>query len=249
MSDQNGIRSDTMNDIRPDAMSQDMAHAKTGTPTIPRGTLISGIIVLLLFIVWTALVAAKSSVITAFDTTIGGLLHHGDPTLIHVASVTTQLGDPKVIVIASTALIVVLALCRKFAYAIFAAAVTFIANGSNWAIKHAIHRPRPIRRLAPAHGYSFPSGHSCATLALAGILIVLVLCLIRNQIAKTILVILLALFPLTIGCTRILLNVHFPSDVLGGWIEALAFVLLCYSAFDYFYLQRPKKVPLHKKSR
>lgn len=231
-------------------MSQDASDtSKTGISrnrTIPRRTLISGIIVLLLFMIWTVLVATKSPVITAFDAGLGELLHHSDTALIRTARITTQLGDPKVIVIASTAPIVILTLCRKFAYAIFAAAVTLLANGSNWVVKHAIHRPRPIHRLTAAHGYSFPSGHSCATLALAGILIVLVLCLIHNQIAKTVLVILLVLFPLAIGCTRILLNVHFPSDVFGGWIEALAFVLLCYSAFDYFYLQRPAKIPPHQ---
>jgi undecaprenyl-diphosphatase len=238
------------NNIQPNAMSQDTSDTSktgiSGNRVVPRGTLISGIIVLLLFMVWTVLVATKSPVITAFDTGLGSLLHHNDPTRIQIARTITQLGDPKSITIASAILIVILALCRKFTYAIFAAAVTLFANGSNWVIKHAIHRPRPTHRLTAAHGYSFPSGHSCATLALAGILIVLVLCLIRNQIAKTVLVILLALFPLTIGCTRILLNVHFPSDVFGGWIEALSFILLCSSAFDYFYLQRPTKVPPHQ---
>lgn len=207
-------------------------------PHVPLATLVPGIVVFLLFLAWTALVIARSPVITAFDTGVGGPLHHGDPALIRAARIVTQLGEPRAIAILSIVLIAVLALCRKFAYALFAAAVTLLANGCNWVFKHAVRRPRPVHRLAPAHGYSFPSGHSCATLALAGILIVLVVCLVRNRIAKTVLVLLLALCPLAIGCTRILLNVHFPSDVLGGWTEALAVVLLCSTALDFLYLQR-----------
>lgn len=73
--------------------------------------------------------------------------------------------------------------------------------------------------------------------ALFGILIVLTILLVKSKAWKTILIIIWVLFPLLIGYTRIFLHVHYPSDVVGGWLEGITFVLIGYSFLYHFYIE------------
>jgi len=135
-------------------------------------------------------------------------------------------------------LVIVLALFKKFAYAFFTAGTMIAANGYNWIIKHAIARHRPFtHHLVAAHGYSFPSGHSVGSATLFGILIVLTILLVKNKAAKTVLCIVWACFPILIGYTRIFSHVHYPSDVVGGFLEGIAFLLIGYSFLYHYYLE------------
>ena len=112
------------------------------------------------------------------------------------------------------------------------------ANGFNWILKHVVQRARPsVHHLVYADGYSFPSGHSVGSAALFGILIVLTILLVKSKAWKTILIIIWVLFPLLIGYTRIFLHVHYPSDVVGGWLEGITFVLIGYSFLYHFYIE------------
>ena len=120
------------------------------------------------------------------------------------------------------------------------------ANGYNWIIKHAVQRHRPtVHHLVYADGYSFPSGHSVGSAALFGVLIILTILLVKSKFWKTLLIIIWALFPILIGYTRIFVHVHYPSDVFGGWIEGITFVLLGYSFLYHFYIE-PKMME-HKR--
>lgn len=73
--------------------------------------------------------------------------------------------------------------------------------------------------------------------ALFGVLIILTILLVKNKFWKTLLIIIWTLFPLLIGYTRIFVHVHYPSDVFGGWIEGITFVLLGYSFLYHFYIE------------
>lgn len=202
-------------------------------------TLIPGIIILFLFMIWAVLVASKAGFINIFDNFYINLLCNKNPANIHFAKTFTVLGNTSTILIETIILFVVLLIFRKFAYAIFTAGTMICANGCNWILKHIIQRSRPsVRHLIYADGYSFPSGHSVGSAALAGVLIVLTTLIIKKKLPKLVLCFIWFLFPLIIGYTRIFLHVHYPSDVFGGWMEGIAFVLLCKAAFDYFYLNK-----------
>ena len=203
-----------------------------------RDTIIPATIFLILYAAWAILVASENQFIHEFDRTVINIICNNNPILIKFATVFTNLGNTNVIMVETILLIIVLALFKKFAYAFFTAGTMIAANGYNWIIKHAIARHRPFtHHLVAAHGYSFPSGHSVGSATLFGILIVLTILLIKNKAAKTVLCIVWACFPILIGYTRIFSHVHYPSDVVGGFLEGIAFLLIGYSFLYHYYLE------------
>jgi YegS/Rv2252/BmrU family lipid kinase len=81
----------------------------------------------------------------------------------------------------------------------------------------------PLGRLT---SQAFPSGHSASTAALAGVLIVLAMMLIRRASLRRTVCVGAVLLALVVGADRVLLGRHFPTDVLGGWLLGATFVLL-----------------------
>jgi undecaprenyl-diphosphatase len=79
-----------------------------------------------------------------------------------------------------------------------------------------IARPRPADRLAPAAGWSFPSGHTTASATFA-----LILALICRRLWISVAA---TAWAVTVGVSRVALVVHWPSDVLGGWLLVLTLV-------------------------
>ena len=204
----------------------------------PKDTLIPGAIFTFIFSVWIILVTIQSNFIQTFDKTIINLVCNRNPANISFAKTFTVLGNTKTIVFETIVLVVLLLIFRQNIYALFTAATIAAANGFNWILKHVVQRPRPtVHHLVYADGYSFPSGHSVGSASLFGVFIILTLLLIRSGALKAILVIIWALFPLTIGYTRIFLHVHYPSDVVGGWLEGITFVLIAYSILYHYYIE------------
>ena len=203
-----------------------------------RDTIIPATMFLILYAAWAILVASENQFIHEFDRTVINIICNNNPILIKFATVFTNLGNTNVIMVETILLVIVLALFKKFAYAFFTAGTMIAANGYNWIIKHAIARHRPFtHHLVAAHGYSFPSGHSVGSATLFGILIVLTILLVKDKAAKTVLCIVWACFPILIGYTRIFSHVHYPSDVVGGFLEGIAFLLIGYSFLYHYYLE------------
>ncbi|MFH9353356.1 phosphatase PAP2 family protein [Kitasatospora sp. NPDC017646] len=87
-------------------------------------------------------------------------------------------------------------------------------------------RPRPPRPqwAADASGFSFPSGHSFTSAACAGLL-ALAVTRARPTAARTAAA-LAVVFAAAVGLSRIYLGVHWPLDVLGGWLLAAGWLAL-----------------------
>jgi undecaprenyl-diphosphatase len=89
-----------------------------------------------------------------------------------------------------------------------------------FAIKVLIGRDRPdlAGRLVGATGFSFPSGHTAGSLVSFGLLAWLVCMTTRHRTVRATAWLTAALLTVAVGLFRVYLGVHYPSDVIGGWI-------------------------------
>lgn len=97
----------------------------------------------------------------------------------------------------------------------------------NQVLKKILQRPRPTEfRIIEETGYSFPSGHSMVSMAFYGYLIYLIYKYIKNKYVKCISIVLLSILICSIGISRIYLGVHYTSDVLGGFLISVSYLII-----------------------
>lgn len=109
---------------------------------------------------------------------------------------------------------------RSLLYLIVTPLGSFLLNR---VFKLYFHRERPHlwEVFSPDLSYAFPSGHAMSSTSFVMVLIVLA----WNTRWRWVVLIGGSLFVLTIGWTRIYLGMHYPSDVLAGWLLAIAWSL------------------------
>ena len=122
-------------------------------------------------------------------------------------------------------LVVGLLLVGQVRMAIVVATALILAAVSTELVKLLIARPRPPGEpLVVAPGYSFPSGHTLNSTVTYGLVALVAwrsrLPLPVRRVLVGALVVLIGL----VGLSRIALGVHYPSDVLAGWLAGIAIV-------------------------
>ena len=98
---------------------------------------------------------------------------------------------------------------------------------AGFLLKEVVGRARPeyfITDSAPST-MSFPSGHSLFAMVFGGLLIILVGELVESTPVRRGLQFGLALLILAVGASRVYLGVHWPSDVLGGYLFGIMALL------------------------
>ena len=79
-------------------------------------------------------------------------------------------------------------------------------------------RPEPYFDLPLPESYSFPSGHALGSLCLYGVPAFIIIRSLRDPVKKLLIAFFTAFWILAVGLSRVYLGVHFPSDVLAGYL-------------------------------
>lgn len=147
------------------------------------------------------------------------LLSVRTPFLLHIFNDITFFGNT-VTVMGITGLLGVFLLSKKY-YRSYIAGLAVALTGaaaSAYVLKEVVGRVRP-GGLIPSvveTSYSFPSGHATASIALYGFIAFLLCRLYPRHYRATIAV--AVLITLSIGFSRLYLGLHFPSDVVVGYV-------------------------------
>lgn len=118
---------------------------------------------------------------------------------------------------------------RKYRMTGFLLAATIGGLLISGLLKLIFSRPRPdvVPHLSHVATSSFPSGHSLLS-AVAYLTLGALLSAVTPQRRLKIYVLMVAIFlSVVIGASRVYLGVHYPTDVLAGWMVGLVWALLC----------------------
>ena len=153
-----------------------------------------------------------------------------------IAKFITNFGRAIFLIIA-TIILFILIKNKKIGFSIISNLV--IVTILNQLLKNILQRPRPNEfRIIEETGYSFPSGHSMVSMAFYGYLIYLIYRYVKNKYVKWALIVLLSILICTIGISRIYLGVHYTSDVLGGFLISISYLVIYISAVNKFLLEK-----------
>lgn len=180
------------------------------------------IILSCIFIIWTILVVTNS--LTLFDDKIYQfIISFQNDTLTNIMKVITSFANPLTIV--SLCLASLLSLIWKYKASIYLIIITIISTVFNFLTKNIVLRTRPDHlRLIEETGYSFPSGHAMGSITFYGFIIFLLSKSKINKYLKIFLSIIIGLTIILIGISRIYVGVHYPSDIIGGFL--LGYIIL-----------------------
>lgn len=153
-----------------------------------------------------------------------------------IAKFITNFGGA-IFLIKLTVILFILIKNKKIGLSIFSNLV--IITVLNQLLKRILQRPRPTEfRIIEETGYSFPSGHSMVSMAFYGYLIYLIYKYVKNKYVKWILIVLLSILICSIGVSRIYLGVHYTSDVLGGFLVSISYLVLFISTVNKFFIEK-----------
>lgn len=182
---------------------------------------------------WVGLLCALAFVVLAVVVNEEGAVGFDAPVIAFVKGLPvstdtwlaiTEAGGTILIPIGIGIVVTLLAMRRVRSAVIYGAALVGAALGTQ-VLKVSIGRLRPPEGAAvPPPGFSFPSGHTLNGTVTYGLIGLLVWRSDLPAWVRRVVAIGLAVLVGLIGLSRIALGVHYPSDVVGGWLGGLAVV-------------------------
>jgi undecaprenyl-diphosphatase len=180
-----------------------------------------GVVCAIAFVILAVVVNEEGAV--GFDDPVIAFVK-GLPVSIDVWTAITAAGGAILVPLGIAIVATLMALRRVRMAAVYGIALAGAALATQ-VLKVSIGRLRPPEGAAvPAPGFSFPSGHTLNGTVTYGLIALLVW---RSDLPvwlRRAVAIALGVLVFLIGLSRIALGVHYPSDVVGGWLGGLAVV-------------------------
>jgi undecaprenyl-diphosphatase len=175
----------------------------------------------------------------SFDTRVLSALRRADDPSIPIGPAwlrggaldITALGGPTVLGLATLAIcgfLILQAMART-------AAFVFVATTGGWVLneilKEIFQRARPVvvPHLQAVMSLSFPSGHAMNSAAVYLTLGALLMRVADRRVTKFYCMSMAMLATFLVGVSRIYLGVHYPTDVLAGWLVGMMWALACWT--------------------
>lgn len=195
------------------------ATGKDGYLALHPGTAVILLALLVALFGTLAWAVQAQTALVRFDAALAQDLHDQLPHDAQQAIVfVTRIGDPHVIAVAALAVALLLALCRRWRLFVPWCIALGGTAASAHLIKQFMQRPRPFggHGFITETGFSFPSGHAAGSMVFFGLGAYLLLRLLPPRRHRNVVAAAVALVSV-IGLSRVLLQVHYLSDVLAGY--------------------------------
>ncbi len=203
-------------------------HRLTPLVTVTVAALVFAILLIAVRLQWAPLESADHGAAADINSLVAG-----NATLVSVVKAVTWLGSNGVLWTVIGAATVILAIRRRWrlaAYLLVTGAGALILDP---LLKSLVGRLRPVVAHPIAHGTgnSFPSGHSLGSIVCYGAILLVFLPAARGRWRTAFITVIITLIAL-IGISRILLGVHYLSDVLGAWAVGITWLGVTAFAFE-----------------
>ena len=148
----------------------------------------------------------------------------------------TAIGGSTVLGLVIVAVVGFLVLQTRYRTAIVVAITSFSGELLNAAMKYAFNRPRPsiVPHLRAVYSTSFPSGHAMESAIVYLTLAAILMRASESTVTKIYILGIAVLLTTLVGISRVYLGVHYPTDVLGGWIIGFMWASVCWLAAQRF---------------
>src|SRR5690242_13556187 len=195
---------------------------------VTAAALVFTLLLLLVRLQWAPLESVDHHAATGLNSLVAG-----HPAVVRIIKAVTWLGSGGVLWTLTAMAVIVLAIRRRWRLVIF----LLVAGAGELALdpilKALVGRLRPVvaHPIAHGNGDSFPSGHSLGSFVCYGALFLVFLPATRGTWRRVFTIATVVLIA-AIGISRLLLGVHYISDVLGGWTLGLTWLGITAFAFE-----------------
>ena len=148
----------------------------------------------------------------------------------------TALGGPTVIGFAVLAIVGFLVVQSRYWTALFILITALSGELVSYALKGLFFRPRPdvVPHLREAFSTSFPSGHAMQSAIIYLTLGAMLMRISERRLTKIYCCTMAMTLTGLVGLSRVYLGVHYPTDVLAGWIVGLFWASLCWLVAQHY---------------
>ena len=180
--------------------------------------------------------AFDRQIVLAFRSAADPSRPKGPPWIESVLLDLTALGGPTVIALVVLSVIGFLILQTRYWTAFFIFVTVASGELVGYALKSVFVRTRPtlVPHLREAFSSSFPSGHAMQSAIVYLTLGAILMRIADRRLTKIYCFGMALLVTLLVGVSRVYLGVHYPTDVIAGWIVGLFWASLCWLVAQHY---------------